>query len=403
MFEPTTDHLVRPMQGALTVSHRPAPAAAVDARDTARAMIGRLLAGVAADAARVGDAERDCLRLAIEILHAPSSHDCTARLEDAAQTWAHDGVSIVVVNALHTALREVLHRVGQGDTADRHYDVVVCAAKLVGDLLDTMSTTIIGACLRQFDRAECGHAASREAAFSALLDGRPGPDIGARYGVTIAERYRVLALATQPDRHSDEDDVIGTDLPAQRLRRALSDRTGGATLSKVSSTGGTILVPDTEVAGTGVEHLVAEIGRTADLSISATVVEASVADLADAAERAHELLDIVQRLDLPAGLYGFDELALEYQLTRPGPALAHLRALLAPLDGHPELLATLRCHIAAGLNRRRTGKTLNLHPNTVDYRLRRIAELTGFHAHRYPDLWYLRSALVVHSVRPPRD
>ncbi|WP_030515881.1 helix-turn-helix domain-containing protein [Nocardia sp. NRRL WC-3656] len=62
----------------------------------------------------------------------------------------------------------------------------------------------------------------------------------------------------------------------------------------------------------------------------------------------------------------------------------------------------MRCHIATGLNRRRTGKTLNLHPNTVDYRLRRIAELTGFHAHRYPDLWYLRSALVVHSVRSAR-
>lgn len=324
---------------------------------------------------------------------------CSSDL-DAARTWARDGMSLDVVNALHAAVQEVLNRIGQGDatSAHRHYDVVVAAATVVGDLLDTMSTTIIGACVRQFDRPEDGH----EAALSALLEGRPVSEIAARYGVTIAERYRVLALATRPERHCD-DDVIGKELRVQRLRHALAERTGGATLSTLSATGGTVLLPATEVAATGVEHLVAEIGRAARLSISATVVETSITAIADATERAHELLDIVQRLELPCGLYGFDELALEYQLTRPGPALAHLRALLAPLDGHPELLATLRCHIAAGLNRRRTGKTLNLHPNTVDYRLRRIAELTGFHAHRYPDLWYLRSALVVHSVRPHRD
>ncbi|MFG3524906.1 PucR family transcriptional regulator [Nocardia nova] len=398
MSEPITDHLVRPRQSVRTVANRPAPVAPVDARDTARAMIGRLLARVAADTTPAG-AERDCLRLAIEILHAPSPRDASARLDDAAQTWARDGVSIVVVGALHAALREVLNRLGRADTASarRHYDIA--AARLIGELLNTMSTTIIGACVHQFDRAEDGHPASYEAALSAVLEGQPVSEIEHRYGVSISERYRVLALATQPDRHSGEDDIIGKDLRAQRLRHALSARTGHATLSKLSATGGTVLIPATEVAATGVEHLVAEIGRAAHLSISATVVEASIADIADAAERAHELLDIVQRLELPAGLYGFDELALEYQLTRPGPAVAHLRALLAPLDDHPELLATLRCHIATGLNRRRTGKTLNLHPNTVDYRLRRIAELTGFHAHRYPDLWYLRSALVVHSVR----
>ncbi|MFF0458675.1 PucR family transcriptional regulator [Nocardia africana] len=401
MSEPTTDHPARRVQGVLAVADRPAPAAPADARDTARAMIGRLLARVAADATWAGDAERECLRLAIEILHASSPHDRTARLEDAARTWARAGMSIAVVNALHAAMQEVLNRIGQSDatSAHRHYEVVVAAATLVGDLLDTMSTTIIGVCVRQFDRAEDSH----EAALSALLEGRPVSEIAARYGVAIAERYRVLALATQPDRHCDGDDVIGKDLRVQRLRYALAERTGDATLSRLSATGGTVLLPATAVAATGVEHLVAEIGRAAHLSISATVVEASITDIGDATERAHELLDIVQRLELPCGLYGFDELALEYQLTRPGPALAHLRALLAPLDGHPELLATLRCHIAAGLNRRRTGKTLNLHPNTVDYRLRRIAELTGFHAHRYPDLWYLRSALVVHSVRPHRD
>ncbi|NKY88114.1 PucR family transcriptional regulator [Nocardia veterana] len=401
MHDSTPDHLDRPLRGGLMVADRPATAAATDASETARTIVGRLLARVAAEPTRADDAGRACLRLAIEMLHAHPDHDRTAHLRDAARGWARTGVSLDVLDTLHAAAHEVLARLGRPETASArpHYDVVVAATRLVTDLMGTMSTTIIGAFVRQFDGDRCDEHSSRAAALSALLRGQPAAEIEARYGIAIAERYHVLALAARPNRQSDDEETVGNDLRAQRLRHALSIRTGSTTLSALSATGGTILLPPTETTS-GVEHLVAEIGRAAGLAVSATLVEAAGPDIAAAVERAHELLDIVQRLDLPRGLYGFDELALEYQLTRPGPALTHLRALLAPLDDHPELLTTLRCHIAANLNRQRTGKTLHLHPNTVDYRLRRIAELTGFHAHRYPDLWYLRSALVVHSVQP---
>jgi DNA-binding PucR family transcriptional regulator len=71
------------------------------------------------------------------------------------------------------------------------------------------------------------------------------------------------------------------------------------------------------------------------------------------------------------------DLLIEYQITRPGPARDHLAATLAPLENHPELLETLRVHLETGLNRKGTGRRMHIHPNTVDYRLRRITQTTG--------------------------
>ncbi|WP_186817572.1 PucR family transcriptional regulator, partial [Nocardia neocaledoniensis] len=124
-------------------------------------------------------------------------------------------------------------------------------------------------------------------------------------------------------------------------------------------------------------------------------------ELPAAAERAHELLAIARRAGRRGAVHQFRDFALEYQLTRPGPAREHLRHLLAPLDDHPELLQTLRIHLATEANRLHTARLLHVHTNTVDYRLRRIATLTGLDAKRCPDLWYLRAGLVVTAVTAP--
>ncbi|MFF1649149.1 helix-turn-helix domain-containing protein [Streptomyces sp. NPDC058240] len=53
---------------------------------------------------------------------------------------------------------------------------------------------------------------------------------------------------------------------------------------------------------------------------------------------------------------------------------------MQPLDGHPEWENTLRAYLRHGFDRRATAAHLNLHPNTVDYRLGRIARLCGIDA-----------------------
>ncbi|MFE9789665.1 helix-turn-helix domain-containing protein [Nocardia salmonicida] len=84
------------------------------------------------------------------------------------------------------------------------------------------------------------------------------------------------------------------------------------------------------------------------------------------------MLDIVRRLHRPPGLYHFDDLAIEYQLTRPGPGRDRFETALDAVSTDPELAATLRTHINNGLNRRLTAPEMHIHQNTVDYRLKRI-------------------------------
>ncbi|MDI5967772.1 helix-turn-helix domain-containing protein [Streptomyces sp. SL13] len=61
----------------------------------------------------------------------------------------------------------------------------------------------------------------------------------------------------------------------------------------------------------------------------------------------------------------------------PSAATAHLAGLLAPLDDNPVLLTTLRTFMHNHCNRRATASRLHIHPNSVDYRLRRVHQLTG--------------------------
>jgi len=136
---------------------------------------------------------------------------------------------------------------------------------------------------------------------------------------------------------------------------------------------------------------------TAVMTLAPVRAHAVSKEIVELQTQVQQLLDMVQRLRSTPGLYRFDDLALEYQLTRPGPGREYLGSLLDPLDEHAELLETLQTHIAHNLNRQRTARLLHVHTNTVDYRLKRIGQLTGFDPTKASGLWYLRSALVART------
>jgi sugar diacid utilization regulator len=58
----------------------------------------------------------------------------------------------------------------------------------------------------------------------------------------------------------------------------------------------------------------------------------------------------------------------------------------------PELRSTLQAYVTANLNVAATAKALILHPNSVRYRLKRIASLTGRDPRQFSDLFELRAA-----------
>jgi DNA-binding PucR family transcriptional regulator len=132
----------------------------------------------------------------------------------------------------------------------------------------------------------------------------------------------------------------------------------------------------------------------------ATVAWGEGADgVARAGDDAVQVLRLVTGLGRPPGLYRLDDVLLEAALsgTAAGPA-ARLASILAPLEGTGDLLGTLDAYLAADADRRRAAAALNVHPNTLDYRLRRIGELTGRSPLTARGLQVLGAALTLRRV-----
>ncbi|MBF6175937.1 helix-turn-helix domain-containing protein [Nocardia blacklockiae] len=376
-------------------------------------MVGHFVDNVAPCGTLPGDAlrgditavTRACLELAISMLDGTDIPDKTARLEQAAANWAREGIPIdTIQHALHEGFRLGFDLILDRATPD-DFDSLKGASRRLLDVLDTINATVSRAYVKELRGVVGEHHTAVHTLTSALLAGHPTSVMARESGIEIAESYHVVALSipTHPDERNPA--LNGQVVARRKLRRVqavLADRCADTALSLLSVDGGTVLVPTTTLGDGDLDEFVAALSRNAQVPVTAAVIEASATDIPDAAQRAHDLLDMVQRLQCRPALYRFDELALEYQLTRPGPGREYLGALLDVLDAHPELLGTLRKHIATNLNRQQTARALHVHTNTVDYRLKRVAHLTGFDPTQPAGLWYLRSALVARSYRATR-
>ncbi|MFB8278521.1 PucR family transcriptional regulator [Nocardia colli] len=91
-------------------------------------------------------------------------------------------------------------------------------------------------------------------------------------------------------------------------------------------------------------------------------------------------------------------LLLEYTIAVSGSACARLAATLDPLDDQPLLAETLDSFLAHGFNQLATGRELNVHRNTVTYRLTRIHELTGLDPQHPADVVTLSAARIAQRL-----
>ncbi|MFC9898296.1 PucR family transcriptional regulator [Nocardia sp. NPDC127579] len=359
----------------------------------------------------IGAITRTCLDLAVAMLDGKDIPAKTNRLHSAAARWAREGIGLDIIHqAVHEGFQagfELLassaaHRNPASHTVASNVDELIGAAKLVGDVLNQVTSTVSSAYLAELQTATGDQDAALHGLASALLNGLGTATMARECGVTVADSYHVVALtiATHPvGRRRAAEDPLSVRRRLHRLRTELARRCRGQALSLLAVDSGIILVPTwRNTEGDLAAHLT-EAARVVDVPGTAALVSAAAHDIPTAAEQARELLDVVRRLDFEPGLYQLDNLALEYQLTRPGPGREELGALLDPLDDHPELLQTLQIHIGNNLNRQRTARLMHVHANTVDYRLKRIGQLTGFDPALATGLWHLRSAMVARSYR----
>jgi sugar diacid utilization regulator len=120
-------------------------------------------------------------------------------------------------------------------------------------------------------------------------------------------------------------------------------------------------------------------------------VASSYAEARDAAE--------VAAADGAAGrAVAFDEIVLDHLVRSNRQASRVLEETVAPLIEYDatrqaELVATVRAYLENRLNLTAAAAQLNVHPNTVVYRLRRVRDLTGRDVHDPDDLVLLTLAL----------
>ncbi|MFB7617430.1 PucR family transcriptional regulator [Kitasatospora sp. NPDC056181] len=367
---------------------------------------------VAGELAQVTERRIRALAQAVRTgLPAPAAEFAAVR--EAAARRAEEGLPLDAVLLAHHLGMEVCwelvtRQARDGDAAD----LLVLNRLLLDQLRRATSAAGAGYVEDRRDLADERHAA-RHALLTALLEGAPADEAAERAGLRLPPAYAVLCLAVAD--HPDEqapgvDRTVAARRKLRRLRAELDHRTRQSALTSLTATGGVALVPldrgpDAVPAATWLmlADTVHRTARATGAAVQAGAAAATPAGVPGAAALAHEVLEVARAFGRPPGLHRLDDVLLEYQLSRPSHARSRLASLIEPLADSGDLLATLRTHLAGGLNRRHTARTLHLHPNTVDYRLRRVAVLTGLDPTRPADLLRIAAAIAAHDAERTQE
>lgn len=388
----------------------PASSALSNLRSVATNLVGHFAANVAPCgllpreelSGDITNTTMDCLQLAVDLLdnrQVPGDADLVG-LRDGAAQWAREGIPLeIILDVLHEGFRLGWRQIVSGARTDDIADMSECGELLIS-MLDRVTVVATSAYISELHIVASEHHTAVHTLTSALLSGRSTSAMARQCGIDIASEYVVLAVHFP--RHYDESSgavqpKVAARRKLRRVQAALAKGCEQKPLSLLSPDGGTILIPGAP-EDEWVDALVEQMSVAAEVSVTATVAQAETKDIPEASDRTHELLDLAAYLDRPAGVYRMSDLVYEYQMTRPGAGREHLLGMLQPLERTPDLIKTLEVHIQNDLNRQRTARQLHVHTNTVDYRLKRIAELTGLDPGRLSGLRPLQAALVARAL-----
>ncbi|MEU4252351.1 helix-turn-helix domain-containing protein [Amycolatopsis sp. NPDC026612] len=286
-----------------------------------------------------------------------------------------------VLTAYHVGAREIF-AVGSASSGSADVADLLEVADRVLAFVGTVTGVVTRGYLEELRTKVGQEHTARRTLLSVLVDGGPVDVVARSAGITLPARYVVLSVELGP--HADEESPgVDAEIAVRRkLRRflaAFEHACGDSVLASLDGPGGLVLLPLAgRLTSIGDWHAVVDAaGRAAGVTVLAAAETAAPAEVRAVAAQTGEVLDVLRWFGRAPGLYRLDDVLVEYQLTRPGAARDRLAAALDPLDAHPELVETLDAYLASDTNRRRTAARLHVHPNTVDYRLRRVRDLTG--------------------------
>lgn len=332
----------------------------------------------------------------------PPGEDLLGRLSSSAYRRAEEGFPLALVQRAYltgtASAWDAVAALAEAEDLAALRELGHAALEHLTDVLLAVTDAYLEELRMSGDEAET----VRTSLVAALVSGTDVAHVASSLGVTLPERYTVVALqigGPRPEGGWTPPAAIAARRRLRALRTELAGDRVNIPLFELDPYGGIVLLPHPHGAddawdAAAVGALVQRLATAADAETWAGTTAGTVAGVPDAVALAREIVDLVRRTSRPAGTYAMDDVLLDYQLSRPGPVADALRARLAPLAARPDLVATLEAHLATGQSRTRTAERVSVHPNTVDYRLRRVAELVGLDPWTADGLALLRAGLL---------
>ncbi|GAA6525503.1 helix-turn-helix domain-containing protein [Intrasporangium sp. DVR] len=247
--------------------------------------------------------------------------------------------------------------------------------------------------------------ATRQTLVADLLGGTATDESALRAGIRLPPAYIVVAFSLGARGVLDDDDAARRAIRRIRVEATriveepvlwASPRSGW--LAFVPYPAGSDWFSMDDRVWLALTHR--QVQAVIDLPIYTGWAAAPPPKVPEAAKLARDVCDVVLATHRPPGIYELDDVLIDYQLMRPSPARERLQEMLTPLRDRPDLLLTLRTYLDTGRDRRRTAQLLHLHPNSVDNRLRRCADVTGLDATQSEEAMVIRAALLAWPAQP---
>jgi hypothetical protein len=170
-------------------------------------------------------------------------------------------------------------------------------------------------------------------------------------------RYPDVAVADQISGFFDAYDIPGT-------------------LFTPNATGADVLVPDVDDSCT--RWLVDELRECLDGRAWCAMSSRARPEIPAGHQEASDVLALVLAARRPPGVYDLGDFLVEYAVAQHDAVSSSLVAIVESLIASSVGYETLDALIRADYNRTRAAGELFIHRSTLDYRLRRIEEITGY-------------------------
>jgi PucR C-terminal helix-turn-helix domain len=158
-----------------------------------------------------------------------------------------------------------------------------------------------------------------------------------------------------------------------------------------------LLIPDIDAGRTA--RVTGQLTQWLNGSGWLTIAKRGRSVLSDGFREACDVMRLIAAGRRPSGTYSISDVLVEYAVIRHEEVAANLIAVIKPLRAHAMLWETLTALIDADYNRNKAAKNLFIHRSTLDYRLQRIASVTGCDPTSGRGVQLLTAALIADAVR----